>query len=72
MKSDLQKVDWVPFYKQRSVSEAWSMMKSILGNLFDRHAPKVPRKVRGKPAPWLNNEVKRLMNERDGLIRKSR
>ena len=72
LKSDLQKVDWVPFYNQRSVNEAWSMMKSILGNLFDCHAPKISKKVRGKPAPWLNSEVKRLMNERDGLLRKSR
>ena len=44
------------------------MMKSILGNLFDRHAPKISKKVRGKPAPWLNSEVKRLMNERDRLL----
>ena len=32
----------------------------------------IAKKVRGKPAPWLNSEVKNLMNERDKLLRKSR
>ena len=72
MKSDFQKVDWVPFYRQDNVNEAWSMMKQILGNIFNNHAPKISKKVRGKSAPWLNSDVKRLMNERDKLLRKSR
>eukprot|EP00795_Rhopilema_esculentum_P009289 gene9289-16986_t len=72
MKSDLQNVDWAPFYNQINVNEAWSMMKSILQNVFNHHAPRIFKKVRGKPAPWLNSEVKRLMNERDKLLRKSR
>ena len=48
------------------------MMKQILGNIFNNHAPKISKKVRGKSAPWLNSDVKRLMNERDKLLRKSR
>ena len=69
MKSDLKKVDWTPFYSQRNVNEAWTKMKSILSDLFGRHAPKISKKVRGKPAPWLNNEERALMNDRDKLLR---
>ncbi len=47
-------------------------MKNILSDIFGRHAPKISKKVRGKPAPWLNNEVKALMNDRDKLLRRSR
>ena len=72
MKSDLKKVDWTPFYSLRNVNEAWAKMKNILSDIFGRHAPKISKKVRGKPAPWLNNEVKALMNDRDKLLRRSR
>ena len=30
------------------------------------------KKVKGQPAPWLTFEVKKLMNERDKALRKSR
>ena len=30
------------------------------------------KKVKKKPAPWLTSKVKKLMNERDQLLRKSR
>ena len=32
----------------------------------------IVKKVRGKPAPWLNNYVKSLMNARDKMLRESR
>ena len=35
MKSDLQNVDLAPCYNQINVNEAWSMMKSILQNVFN-------------------------------------
>eukprot|EP00795_Rhopilema_esculentum_P010725 gene10725-19504_t len=72
MKCDLKKVDWTPFYSQRNVNDALAKMKNILSDLFGRHAPKISKKVRGKPALWLNNEVKALMNDRDKLLRRSR
>ena len=48
------------------------LVKSILSDIFGRHAPKISKSVRGKPAPWLSNEVKVLMNHRDKLLRRSR
>ena len=72
MNSELKKVDWTPFYSQRNVNEAWAKMKNILSDIFGRHAPKISKKVRGKPAPWLSNKVKVLMNHRDKLLRRSK
>ena len=51
MKSELKKVEWTPFYSQRNVNQAWAKMKNILSDIFGRHAPKISKKVRGKPAP---------------------
>ena len=40
--------------------------------IFDKHAPRLMKKVKGKLAPWLTDDVKKLMNERDKLLRKAR
>ena len=34
--------------------------------------PNTTKKVRGKPCPWLNDTIKRKMDRRDQLYRKSR
>ena len=65
-------MDWSPVFSSLNVNYAWHHMKSILKGIFERHAPTIMKKVRGKPAPWLNNDVKSLMNARDKLLRKSR
>ena len=72
MNKDLEAIDWSPFYICQNVNEAWSLMKNVLVKIFEHHAPKICKNVRGKPAPWLNTDVKKLMNDRDKLLRKSR
>lgn len=72
LKSDLGKINWMPFYNESNVNDAWLLLKSTLTNLYNRHAPIIKKNVRGKPAPWLNEDIKSIMNERDQLLRKSR
>ena len=72
MNKDLEAVDWSHFYSCRHVNEAWSIMRGILSNIFDRQAPKICKNIRGQPAPWLNSDIKKLINDRDELLRKSR
>ena len=43
-------------------------MKNSVLEVFDKHAPRIMKKVRGKLAPWLTDDVKKLMNERDKLL----
>ena len=72
MNNELRSVDWTSVYSSLNVNDAWHHMKSILSGIFEQHAPTIMKKVRGKPAPWLNNVVKSLMNARDKLLHKSR
>ena len=46
-------------------------MSNILTNSFNLFAPKISKQVRGKPFPWLTHAIKKVMNERDKLLRKS-
>ena len=40
--------------------------------IFDRHAPHIERKLKGKPCPWLTHETKQLMNRRDQIHRRAK
>ena len=72
MTEDLRKQNWYPGLNSSNVNEAWNKMKNIVLEVVDKHAPRIMKKVRGKLAPWLTDDVKKLMNERDKLLRKSR
>ena len=43
-----------------------------MSKTFEKHAPTITKKVRGKLSPWLNDDIKRNMNTRDQLYRKWR
>ena len=57
MNKDLEAVDWTYFYSCRHVNEACSIMKNIFSSIFDRHAPKLCKNIRGQPSPWLNSDL---------------
>ncbi len=40
--------------------------------MFDHHAPIIEKRIRGKSCPWLSRDIKKLMNDRDQLLRKAR
>ena len=70
MNDDLRKVNWEPIYLMTNVNDAWSFLKILLSNTFDKHAPMITKHIRGKPCPWLSEEIKAQMNVRDQLYRK--
>ena len=47
-------------------------MKTIINGIYLNYASVITKRVKGKPAPWLTVELKQLMNEWDGLLRKYR
>ena len=63
LKSDPRKVNWMPFYNESNVNDSWFLLKSTLGNLYNRHALIIKKNVKGKPAPWLNEDIKTIMND---------
>ena len=55
-----------------SVNDAWILFRDTLTTIFQKHAPLIEKRVKGKPCPWLTDGIKRKMNDRDRLLRKMR
>ena len=73
LQKDLQQQSWVTYYSFKEPNSAtWIYLKLILTHLFDKHAPQIEKKVKGRYCPWLTPGIKRLMNERDIQLRKAR
>ena len=72
MKEDVSKIDWGPIYQTRDVSSALLYFCNQLKTVFNEHAPFVEKRVKGKNCPWLNQNVRKSMKERDKLLRKAR
>ena len=56
----------------KSANDASIFFKSTLIDIFQKHAPELGKKVRGKPCPWLTQDIKTKMIDRDRLLRKMR
>jgi hypothetical protein len=55
MRNELRELDWSPVFLSTNVNTAWNSMKNCLESVFNRHAPMIVKKIKGKPAPWLIN-----------------
>ena len=47
-------------------------MENILLRAFDNQAPRITKRAKGKPCPWMSMDIRKTMTERDKLLRKSR
>ena len=70
--NDANEIDWSPIYNTNDVNKAVSYLQNALTVLFDKHAPLIEKRVRGKPCGWLDDNIKHEMNRRDGLLRRAR
>ena len=68
----LSAIDWSPVYSSNCVNNSWAFMKNAILSTIDHLALKIDKKIKGKPCPWLTADLKRNMNIRDQLLRKSR
>lgn len=69
--TELSNENWESVYQASSANTAYINFKSILENAINRNAPLIDKTIKGKPAPWLNRELKQHMNIRDELLRKA-
>ena len=53
------------------VNSAWDAWRNIFLNIVDNHVLRRVMRVRNKPAPWLNSQLKAEMYERDWLKKKA-
>ena len=69
---DLENCCWNDVLNQEEVNSARMKWKELFLSVCSKHAP-VRRKItRGVKCPWLQAATKKLMNERDFVLRKAR
>ncbi|KAG7309261.1 hypothetical protein JYU34_005202 [Plutella xylostella] len=62
---DAKAIDWAQLNDIDDIDERVALFNSLLTDLFDKHAPLRPVHVKQLPAPWLTDDIKRLMSKRD-------
>ena len=62
---DLSSVSWDNLSECQGVNNAWLNFKTCFLHVVDNHAPQIEKKVRGRNTPWLSNEIKKVMAERE-------
>ena len=65
-------MNWLPVLTTKNVNDAVNILNDIVRNIFDRHSPFINKRVKGRPCPWLDNSLKRKLNEQDRVLRKAR
>ena len=72
MKEDFRNVNWEQVYNTNDVNEALTCFNRTVKAIFDRHAPQIVKRVKGKPCPWMNSDIRKMMTSRDRMLRKAR
>ena len=70
LKDDLKNTDFSTVYMEENPNNSWKNLKNILLKTFNKHAPIISKRVKGKKSPWLTTSIKKEMNYRDLLHRK--
>ena len=68
----MKNTNWQVINECHDSNICWKFFKDILTRCINTHAPMTKKTVKGKPIPWLTEEIKKQMNDRDGLLRKAR
>ena len=72
MNNEIQNIDLKLFYNTLNLNEAVKIFNSTINTIFEKHALRSFIKVRGKPYPWLNDELLEQMNRRYYILKKAR
>ena len=72
MNRDFSNVDWQPILNETDINLSLSLFNETLTEIFNRHAKIIEKKVKGRKCPWIGNDIEKLMNERDQVLRKAR
>ena len=60
--NELLNINWDGVYNSNSLNQGLNVIKSILKDTIDRHAPFLTKRVKGKKSPWMSKEIKRHIN----------
>ena len=65
MNSDFQRVNWEPVYNADDVNVALNYFNETVKAIFDRHAHFMVKRLRGKPCPWMHQDLRSAMVDVD-------
>ena len=72
MNKDFKQVNRLPVMTAPNVNIAVNIFNTIAKKIFDKHAPPIEKRVKCRPCPWINDELKTALNRRDVLLRRAR
>ena len=64
-KNEMKASRWLNLYMSEDVNEAAEMLTKRVTELLDKYAPVRTIQVRSRYAPWLSDETKSIMKERN-------
>ena len=67
----LENCCWNDVLNEEEVNSAWLKWKVLFLSVCNKHAPVRRKIMRGVKCPWLQAATKKLMNERDFVLRKA-
>ena len=62
---DLHSASWDVINTSLTVDEAWTSFKDIFVTIADRHAPTHTRRVRSNTLPWMTDQIRALITQRN-------
>ena len=57
--------DWKPIEEASDVNKALKYFTTKVSKVFDRHAPIIQKKVKGRQCKWLTRKLKKEMDNED-------
>ena len=72
MINEINETDWEQLYACDDVNIALTWFTKTVSYIFNKHAPSMTKKIRGKKCEWMNNEIKDLMLKRNSQHKKAR
>lgn len=68
---DIKNTVWPTPNNSNDINIVWEDWKTTMQIILDRHAPCRIKRIRNKPSPWINLEIKREMYARNLLKKKA-
>ena len=62
---DLSNIPWENIENIDDPNVVWKIWKTIFNTILDKHAPIRHKRVKKSSVPWLNSNIKQLMQNRD-------
>lgn len=61
---DAENIDWSPVVNAVSIDDQVAIFNSIITQLYDKHAPLRPVKMKHLPAPWITEDIRKCMHKK--------